>query len=413
MNKIWRPFTQEKTAEKSLKIVKGKGEYLFDETGKKYIDMISSWWVNILGHSNKEIADAISEQAHTLEHVIFAGFSHDPAEQLVDHLSESLPKSLSKFFFSDNGSTAVEVAIKMSYQFFKNRGIKNKNIFLNLQGAYHGDTIGSMAAAGVSSEYHSTFAKFFFKTFSIDFPKNKQDEDIALEKLNDFLKLHHNEVCALIIEPLVQGAAGMRMYRSEFLDMIVKIVKEYEIIVIFDEVMTGFYRTGTMFAMDQCKELPDIVCLSKGLTGGFLPLALTIANEKIYNAFLSNDWKKAFIHGHSYTANPIACAAACKAQEILKTQKIQDNIKMISQTHIKFLKKIMTNSIESSRSLGTIAVIDLKPEAADKTLISQMLNDGIIIRPIKNSVYFIPPYCISKQNLEYAYERLIHNIKQY
>lgn len=408
MNKIWRPFTQEKTAGKSLKIVKGNGEYLFDETGKRYIDMISSWWVNILGHANKEIADAISKQSHVLEHVIFAGFSHDPAEQLVERLSEYLPKSLSKFFFSDNGSTSVEVAIKMSYQFFKNQGIKNKNTFLNLDGAYHGDTIGAMSSAGVSSEYHSTFSEFFFKTFSIDFPKTLSEEEIALEKLNDFLKIHHTKVCALIIEPLVQGAAGMRMYRSEFLDMIVRTVRKYNIIVIFDEVMTGFYRTGTMFAMDQCKEIPDIICLSKGLTGGFLPLSLTITNEKVYNAFLSNKWKKAFIHGHSYTANPIACAAACKTQEILKTTVIQNNIKMISETHKKFLKKIVKSHVESTRTLGTIAAIDLKSEIMAKRLTNQMLDKGIIIRPIKNTIYFIPPYCLSKQNLKYAYECLIH-----
>lgn len=404
MNKIWRPFTQEKTAEKPLKIVKGKGEYLFDEEGNKYLDMISSWWVNTLGHSNVEIANAINDQAHKLEHVIFAGFSHDMAERLVSKLSESLPKSLSKFFFSDNGSTSVEVALKISYQFFKNQEIKNKNIFINLNGAYHGDTIGAMSAAGNSSEYHSLFSEFFFKTFSIDFPQTQLDEEISIEKLNDFLKTHHNEVCALIIEPLVQGAAGMRMYSPKFLDTIVKTVRKYEILVIFDEVMTGFYRTGKMFAMDYCEETPDIICLSKGLTGGFLPLSLTITTDRIYEAFLSNDWKKAFIHGHSYTANPIACAAACEALEILKTTEIQNNINMISQTHMEFLNK---NSIDSSRTLGTISAIDIKSETMAKTLTIEMLKQGVIIRPIKNTVYFIPPYCISKQNLDYAYECLL------
>ena len=406
MSKIWHPFTQEKTAQHPLEIIKGSEEYLFDASGKRYIDMVSSWWVNILGHANPDIADAISAQAHTLEHVIFAGFSHEPAEQLVAKLSKFLPNSLSKFFFSDDGSTAVEVALKMCYQSFTNRGMRGRNVFINLQGGYHGDTLGAMSAAGCSSEYHSTFGEFFFQTFSIKFPKTRQDETDALAELEKFLAREHEKVCALIVEPLVQGAAGMRMYTPRFLDAVVNVVKQHGILVIFDEVMTGFFRTGTMFAFEQCSVVPDVICLSKGLTGGFLPLSLTVVTESIYEAFLSDDWKKAFIHGHSYTANPIACAAALKAQELLQTPAVQENMKRISQLHAELLAELPDELIRERRHLGTIAAVDLTSSALADAAKLEMLEKGVIIRPLGNTVYFIPPYCISEQSLRYAYQCL-------
>ena len=404
--KIWHPFTQEKTAPLPLKIVRGDREYLYDEAGNMYVDMISSWWVNILGHSQLEIADAIAKQAHVLEHVIFAGYTHEPAEELVDILSRHLPKSLSKFFFSDNGSTAVEVALKMAYQYFLNKGINSRDIFINLEGAYHGDTIGAMSAAGANSEYHSKFKKFFFKTFSIKFPKNTEDEVTSIDKLQQFLKQNHQKVCALIVEPLVQGAAGMKMYSPEFLDKIVETVRRYDILVIFDEVMTGFYRTGTMFAMNQTQNIPDIVCLSKALTGGFMPMSLTVTTEDIYNAFWSDDWSKAFIHGHSYTANPIACAAACATQKILQRSEIKQNIQQISKTHKVRLAELSSKDILMRRTCGTISAIDLSSVVLAKHIADVMLRNGIIIRPLNNTVYFIPPYCISQQNLHKAYDLL-------
>ena len=402
--KIWHPFTQEKTASKPLKIVRGEKEYLYDEAGNKYVDMISSWWVNILGHSQPEIADAIAKQAHVLEHVIFAGYTHEPAEKLVDILSQHLPKSLSKFFFSDNGSTAVEVALKMAYQYFLNKGIDNRDIFINLEGAYHGDTIGAMSAAGANSEYHSKFKKFFFETFSIKFPKDAGDETISIYELEKFLKQNHQKVCALIIEPLVQGAAGMKMYSPQFLDKIVKTIRSYDILVIFDEVMTGFYRTGTMFAMAQIKNIPDIVCLSKALTGGFMPLSLTVTTEDIYDAFWSDNWNKAFIHGHSYTANPIACASACATQKILQTEEIQQNIRAISALHKERLSALSHKCIIHKRACGTISAIDLNSSELAKNIANIMLKNGIIVRPLNNTIYFIPPYCISANNLNTAYD---------
>lgn len=404
--KIWHPFTQEKTASKPLKMVSGENEYLYDENGERYVDMISSWWVNILGHSQPEIADAISKQAHTLEHVIFAGYTHDPAENLVNILSQHLPKSLSKFFFSDNGSTAVEVALKMAYQYFLNQGIEDRDIFINLEGGYHGDTIGAMSAAGASSEYHSKFKKFFFETFSIRFPKNAEDEELSIYELERFLGKNHKNVCALIVEPLVQGAAGMKMYSPEFLDRIVEAVRKYGILIIFDEVMTGFYRTGTMFATNQIRNAPDIMCLSKALTGGFMPMSLTVTTKKVYEAFWSDDWNKAFIHGHSYTANPLACAAACAAQQILQTEEIQKNIRTISETHVVRLGGLPRKNIIATRSCGTISAMDLSSPELAKNAANIMFENGIIIRPLHNTIYFIPPYCISIDNLDRAYDIL-------
>ncbi|MBQ3945396.1 MAG: adenosylmethionine--8-amino-7-oxononanoate transaminase [Alphaproteobacteria bacterium] len=408
---IWHPFTQEKTAPRPLKIIRGEKEYLYGENGKRYVDMISSWWVNILGHSQPEIADTIARQAHTLEHVIFAGYTHEPAENLINILLGHLPKSLTKFFFSDNGSTAVEVALKMAYQYFANQGIGDRDIFINLEGAYHGDTIGAMSAAGASSEYHSKFKKFFFETFSIKFPQNAEDEDLSVCELERFLEQNHRKVCALIIEPLVQGAAGMKMHSPQFLDKIVETVRKYGILVIFDEVMTGFYRTGTMFATNQIKNTPDIICLSKALTGGFMPMSLTVTTEKVYDAFWSDDWHKAFIHGHSYTANPLACSAACATQKILQTEEIQRNIRMISETHTARLGELPSKNIIAKRSCGTISAIDLNSSELAKNVSKLMFENGIIIRPLNNTVYFIPPYCISAENLGRAYDILANFLK--
>ncbi|MDR1365249.1 MAG: adenosylmethionine--8-amino-7-oxononanoate transaminase [Holosporales bacterium] len=402
--KIWHPFTQEKITPQPIKIVRGSGAHLFDSRGNKYVDMVSSWWVNILGHANQEIADAIHEQAITLEHVIFAGFTHEPAEKLCKALYEFLPKSLEYFFFSDNGSTAVEVALKMSYQYFRNIGDNERNIYVNLEGGYHGDTIGAMSAAGNASQYHSTFSEFFFKTFSIDFPEDDEREELAVHKLQKFLENYGSKVCALIVEPLVQGAAGMRMYSSKFLEKIVIDVRKQGILVIFDEVMTGFYRTGTMFAMDQCIEKPDIVCLSKAITGGFLPLALTVTNSAVYEAFLSDDWKKAFIHGHSYTANPLGCAAACKALQILQRADVRSNIETIAKTHCAHIRQVCSAS--NKRSIGTIAAFDVKSAEMARKIKNYLMENGIITRPIGRSVYLLPPYCISSEDLQRAYQSI-------
>ena len=268
-----------------------------------------------------------------------------------------------------------------------------------------------MSAAGASSEYHSKFKKFFFETFSIKFPQNAEDEDLSVCELERFLEQNHRKVCALIIEPLVQGAAGMKMHSPQFLDKIVETVRKYGILVIFDEVMTGFYRTGTMFATNQIKNIPNIICLSKALTGGFMPMSLTVTTEKVYDAFWSDDWHKAFIHGHSYTANPLACSAACATQKILQTEEIQRNIRMISETHTARLGELPSKNIIAKRSCGTISAIDLNSSELAKNVSKLMFENGIIIRPLNNTVYFIPPYCISAENLGRAYDILANFLK--
>ncbi|MDR1208383.1 MAG: adenosylmethionine--8-amino-7-oxononanoate transaminase [Holosporales bacterium] len=401
---IWKPFTQEKVAPCAVKIARGHGAYLEDEAGTQYLDLISSWWVNILGHANEEIADAIASQARRLEQVIFAGFSHEPAEVLCASLEKILPKSLRRFFFSDDGSTSVEVALKLAYQYFFNQGIKDRCTYINLEGAYHGDTLGAMSAAGNRSSYHSTFKSFFFRTYSIKFPDTPDEEKNALSALQDFLENEGLNICALIVEPLIQGAAGMRMYRAEFLEKIVNEVRKYGILVIFDEVMTGFGRTGTMFAMDQTQVLPDFICLSKGLTGGFLPLGLTVSTDAIYEAFYSDDSSKAFIHGHSYTANPISCAAAVKSLEILRRESTQLDIKRIAKVHSRNLESLPR--AQNKRALGTIAAFEVESAAFAQEITSRLLSQGLIIRPLGNTIYFIPPYCIDSGDLERAYSQV-------
>ncbi|MDR0678391.1 MAG: adenosylmethionine--8-amino-7-oxononanoate transaminase, partial [Holosporaceae bacterium] len=380
---IWRPFTQENTTPPPIKIIGGEGAYLFAENGDKYLDMISSWFVNLHGHANREIAEAISRQAKTLEHVIFTRFTHDPAEKLVEALGQILPSELNRYFFSDNGSTAVEVALKMAFQYFQNIGENGRNIFLSLEGGYYGDTFGAMSVSGINSKYHAAFSNLFFKTIMIDVPEyyegvesiEKKEEEI-INDLEEKLKSRGDKICALILEPLLQGSFGMRLYRPDFLKKLVFKVREYNILVIFDEILTGFFRTGKMFAFEHTNVLPDFLCLSKGITGGFLPLALTITSKKIYNAFLSDDKSKTFLHGHSYTANPIACAAACKSLEILRRRETMDRIEEISRFH-------RSHSIPRAlkrRSIGVITAFDVDSEDAVNQLIDNAWKNRIFLR---------------------------------
>lgn len=407
---IWRPFTQEKIVPPAIKVVKGDGLYLYAENGKKYADMISSWWVNIHGHANKEIAEAISKQAATLEQVIFTAFSHQPAEEIATKLKSVLPFSLSKFFFSDNGSTAVEVALKMAYQFFKNNGEPNRRIYMHLEGSYHGDTYGAMSVSGRKSMYHFNFSDFFFDTISIRVPEFHDETQDIEETENDIirdvektLEQRGHEICALIVEPLLQAARGMVVYRSEFLERLIATVRKFGVLVIFDEVMTGFYRTGRFFAIDYLEhEKPDLLCISKALTGGFLPLSITIATEQIYNAFLSDDFSKAFIHGHSYTGNPIACAAACKSFEILMRKETIKHIREIEKFH----KCTKLRNVHNRRNLGVMTAFDMTSVEAANELADKLFEKGIFIRPLGKTVYLLPPYCISIDELEGVYREI-------
>ena len=406
---IWHPFTQEKTAAPTIAIKNAKGSYVYDENGKAYLDCISSWWVNLHGHAHPEIARSIYEQALQLEQVIFAGFTHAPAVELCENLSKILPSELNRFFFSDNGSTSVEIALKMAYQHWYNQDELDRRLFLSFEGGYHGDTLGAMSV-GHKSGFHDTFSDLFFKVLSIPFPATWENdaelllkEENALSKLDDYLIEHHHEIAALIVEPLVQGASGMRICRAEFLQEAIRRVRKYGILVIFDEVMTGFGRTGTNFALEQVGVNPDFLCVSKGITGGFIPLALTITSDKIYNEFLHSEWKYAFAHGHSYTANPLACAAAITSLKILQSAETQNSIKAINQAHIEGIKYLQEHcaNIEHGRVIGTISAFEIKnPKYLNAELKAKFLEEGLLIRPLGNSVYLLPPYSTTARIIE-------------
>ncbi len=416
---IWHPFTQEKTATEAISIKRAAGCYLYDENDKSYLDLISSWWVNLHGHAHPEIAKTIYEQAKLLEHVIFAGFTHEPAVNLCEGLQTLLPQSLCKFFFSDNGSTAVEVALKMAYQYWRNLGAHQKTTFLSFDGGYHGDTFGAMSV-GVQSGFHNQFKDLFFSVLSVPYPDTWDDdkevdvkEQKAIKILQHYLDEHHHKIAAIILEPLIQGASGMRICRPQFIKEIIALVRQNDILVIFDEIMTGFGRTGTYFALEQLAIIPDFLCISKGITGGFLPLALTITNNKIYNAFLGDDFSTAFAHGHSYTANPLACSAAVTSLRLLKNSECQNSIKNLNQMHKKGMEslKLECPRIEKTRIIGTIAAFDLKNSAhLMPSLKQQFFEQGMLLRPLGNTVYLLPPYCITNEEVELVYNKIINII---
>ena len=413
---VWHPFTQEQTAAPRLPVSHGRGPWLYDTDNRAYLDLVSSWWVNLFGHGCPPIAQSIAAQANRLEHVLFAGCTHEPAVQLCEALSAMLPAQLGKFFFSDNGSTAVEVALKMAHQYWKNAHGQERKLFIGFEGGYHGDTFGAMSV-GAHCGYHDQFLSLFFESVAIPFPDtwwNDQEvqarEDAALAALETALIRHAGQVAAMIMEPLVQGAAGMRMCRSQFVAKACALARAHDTLVIFDEVMTGFGRTGTRFAFEQTGAVPDFLCVSKGITGGFLPLALTITGDRIYEAFLSEQADRAFSHGHSYTANPLACAAAVAAMALLVTDETSRALQVLPQCHHEGLQRLQqaVPALVRPRVTGTIAAFDLPPAYPYSAgqLHQRFLEKGLLIRPIGQTVYVLPPYVTSPAQLQAAYETM-------
>ena len=403
-NYIWHPFTPLEVEEDPIVIESAQGVYLYTADGKKIIDAISSWWVNLHGHSNPVIAKAISEQARRLEHVIFAGFTHEPAITLAENLLSVLPKNQSKIFFSDDGSTAVEVGLKMAMQYWHNKGIQTKTKIIALEGAYHGDTFGAMSV-GARDVFNLAFNRYLFNVDFIDFPSKQNEEKL----LSDFRKLVSREdVAAFIFEPLVQGAAGMRMYSPQILDQLISIANEYEVICIADEVFTGFGRTGRFFACDYLKNRPDIFALSKGITGGSLPLGATSCSSKIASAFQSSESSRTLYHGHSYTANPIACAAGNASFKLLISPECKSAIETINKSLENFKANVSGFSvIKDVRVCGTILAIELMTNDTSsyynpirKKIYSHFLSKGILVRPLGNVIYIVPPYVISEKELQ-------------
>ena len=405
----WHPYTQHKTAKHFPAIVKGEGALLWDENNKEYIDAIASWWVNPFGHSNKVIADAIYKQLTTLEHVLFGGFTHEPAVLLAEKLMEILPSNQKKLFYSDNGSTAVEVAIKVSMQYFYNQNIKKTKI-IAFEDAFHGDTFAAMAASGISF-FTEAFQGSLLEVVRIPVPTvgNEEKSIQILEKL-----VKNNEYAAFIFEPLVQGAAGMVMYQSEILDKLIAICKQNNVFTIADEVMTGFGKTGKTFASDYLIEKPDIMCLSKALTGGTIPMAITTFTQEIFDGFYDDDTNKALFHGHTFTANPTGCAAALASIQLLQTDEMQLNIERIHQSHLKFESAIKNHpKVKTTRVLGVIFALEVVTENQESyygslrnKLYDFFIENGIILRPVGNIVYILPPYVISKNQLEKVYQTI-------
>lgn len=404
---LWHPYTQHKTSKPPIAIVKGEGALLWDDSNKEYIDAIASWWVNPFGHSNRFIADAIYKQLTTLEHVLFGGFTHEPAVVLSEKLMEILPKNQKKIFFSDNGSTAVEVAIKVALQYFFNK-VEKKTTIIAFENAFHGDTFAAMAASGISF-YTQAFEGMFIDIVRIPVPINGHEEASfqALAKA-----INTNNCAGFIFEPLVQGAAGMVMYEPEALDKLMKICQENGVLTIADEVMTGFGKTGKTFACDYLKTQPDMMCLSKALTGGTIPMAITTFTQDLFDAFYSDDINKALFHGHTFTANPTGCAAALASLELLQTDEMQTNIARVNQSHLEFQKHIEKHpKVTTTRVLGVIFALEIKTEnqasyygTLRNKLYDFFIENGIVLRPVGNIVYILPPYIITDSQLKKIYE---------
>ena len=405
---LWHPYTQHQTAAKPIGIVKGKDALLWDEDGNEYIDAIASWWVNPYGHSNERLAKAAYKQLTELEHVLFGGFTHKPAVELAEKLMSILPKNQQKVFFSDNGSTAVEIGIKMALQYFYNKGERRFTV-VAFEGAFHGDTFAAMAASGISF-FTEAFKEHLLKVVRIPLPKKGSKE--AAEALKKVIAEY--QPAAFIFEALVQGASGMQLYEPEALDELIAIARAENVITIADEVMTGFGRTGRTFASDYLKHKPDIMCLSKALTGGTIPLAVTTATQEIFDGFYSDDVNKALFHGHTFTANPTGCAIALEAIRMLESDEMQANLKRIARRHQQFLERIAKYpTVQNPRTLGVILAFDLKTNqntdyygAFRDKLYNFFISKGVILRPVGNIIYILPPYIITDEQLSKVYEVL-------
>ncbi len=403
----WHPYTQHKTAPEFPAIVKGNGALLWDENGKEYIDAIASWWVNPYGHSNQVMADAIYKQLTTLEHVLFGGFTHNVAVELSEKLTQILPINQQKLFYSDNGSTAVEVAIKVALQYHYNKGVKKTKI-IAFEDAFHGDTFGAMAASGISF-FTEAFEGSLLEVVRIPIPVEGKENETKhlLEEL-----LTTNQFAAFIFEPLVLGAAGMIMYSPQILDELIALCKSHNVFTIADEVMTGFGKTGKTFACDYLSLQPDMMCLSKALTGGTIPMAITTFTQEIFDGFYDDDTSKALFHGHTFTANPTGCAAALASISILQTEAIQKNIQEVNQSHLQFEQHIKKHpKVVATRVLGVIFALEIKSDVKESyygtmrnTLYNHFIENGVILRPVGNVVYILPPYIISKEQLQKVYQ---------
>jgi adenosylmethionine-8-amino-7-oxononanoate aminotransferase len=408
LDRIWHPCTQMKDHETlpMIPISRGEGVYLYDFEGNGYIDAISSWWVNLFGHCNRRISDAISKQASKLEHVLLAGFTHMPAIELAERLVSITPPGLEKVFYADNGSSAIEVALKMSYHYHRNRG-EERTLFLSLTNSYHGETLGALSVGDVGL-YKSVYAPLLIRNIQTPVPTDGSEEASAkaLQALEETLSGYGDEISAFIVEPLVQGAGGMHIYHPSYLSGARELTRRYGIHLIADEIMTGFGRTGTMFACEQADVTPDMMTLSKGLTGGYLPLSALLTSDEIYGAFYCDyGGSGSFLHSHSYTGNPLACSAALATLDIFEEDDVLSGNEKRASYMRGWLEKFEDIDIVSdTRSCGMISALTLDAslpvERPGLEIYRYGLKHGVLLRPLGHVIYFMPPYIVEESHID-------------
>ncbi|WP_207707097.1 adenosylmethionine--8-amino-7-oxononanoate transaminase [Heliorestis acidaminivorans] len=434
---IWHPCSQMKDYEEFPPIVidRGEGPYLYDLTGRSYLDAVSSWWVNLFGHSNPRINEAVKKQLDKLEHVIFANFSHQPAIELAEKIVNITPAGLNKVFFADNGSSAVEVAMKLSFQYHQQTGRGEKTRFVALTDAYHGETLGALSVGDIDL-YNRIYKPMLLDTIKVSGPdcfRCPYDQERhtcqadCFEEMEKTIVDKHSEICSVIIEPLVQAAAGMKIYPPQYLTKLRALCSDYHIHLIADEIAVGFGRTGQMFACNHAAISPDIICLSKGLTGGYLPLSLAVVTDEIYQAFY-HDYKelKAFMHSHSYTGNPLACAAAVETLNIFQDESVLEQNKLKSAK----IKEVVESHCQGHpyigefRQLGMIGALELVADRETKEafpweqrvgyqIYRKALQEGLLLRPLGNVLYFMPPYVVTDQDIEFMVTKAFRALNEY
>jgi adenosylmethionine---8-amino-7-oxononanoate aminotransferase len=417
--RIWHPFTNSALDPPPLQVERAEGVYLYTKDGRKILDAISSWWVNLHGHANPRIAAAIAAQAKKLEHVILAGFTHEAAEELAERLRKWLSPELTHLFFSDDGSTAVEVALKMAVQFFSNQQRGEKCEIVALEHGYHGDTAGAMSVSD-DSPFTEPFRLMRYTVHRVHSaycyrcPVGLKRETCHIEcvqQLELLLAERGDKIAAVIVEPLLQGAGGMIVHPVEFLQRVRALCTKYDVLLVADEVLTGFGRTGKMLACDLAGVTPDLMCLSKGITGGFLAMGVTLCTDRVENAFRNEDRKHTFYHGHSYTGNALACAAANASLQVFEDEPVFDRVAMIARIHAERLEQFRSlHQVGETRQIGTIGAIELRAEDAGylsamrPKLYQFFLERGVLLRPLGNVVYILPPYVISVDELHRVYD---------
>lgn len=414
---IFHPCSQMKDYEQLplIPIKKGKGSYIEDFEENRYLDCISSWWVNIFGHSNEYINQKINEQLQDLEHVIFAGFTHKPAIDLAKRLVALTPEPLEKIFFADNGSSAIEISLKMSFQYFKNKG-ESRPLFVSLQNSYHGETMGALAVSDTGL-YKDIYEDILIKTIHAKSP-SLNPEDEAIEDMRRVLRENAGKVNSVVIEPLVQCAGSMKMYDPSYITKLRAVCDEFGVFLIADEIAVGFGRTGTMFAIEQAEISPDFLCLSKGITGGYMPLSVVMFTEDIYNAFYCDyNEGKSFLDSHSYTGNTIACAVANAVLDLFENENIvEKNLEKIEQIKNLTEKFKSLDNVLEVRQRGMICAIELKDIDSNRRvnleIFQAALKEGVYIRPLGHIVYFMPPYCFTQQQIEKMVETTYKIVKE-